>query len=294
MSGDSEHKPANDVRRHFSREKLAVKVGVLAVFAVTIAIAYALLGDALALQNLAQHESQLRNLQEQSPWLVYGAAFVTYVAVTGLSLPGAAVLTLAYGWYFGFRDATILVSFASTAGATLAFLLSRFLFRGAIRLRFGDRLANFNHSLEREGPFFLFTLRLIPAVPFFVINAVMGLTPIKTRTFWWVSQLGMLGGTAVYVYAGASVPNLQALADEGISAVFGPSQLVQIFGAFALLGVFPLAVRYAFKYLDKNKSDETDSSNSGNGQGDAGSSIPDSIKEHQTDVAVNRVALTIN
>ena len=114
------------------------------------------------------------------PVLVYGAAFVVYVVVTGFSLPGAAVLTLVYGWYFGWLRGLVLVSFASTAGATMAFLLSRFLFRDAIQKRFGDRLQNFNQSLEKEGPFFLFTLRLIPAVPFFIINAVMGLTPIRT------------------------------------------------------------------------------------------------------------------
>ena len=100
---------------------------------------------------------------------------------------------------------------------------------------------------------FLFTLRLIPAVPFFVINAVMGLTPIKTRTFWWVSQLGMLAGTAVFVYAGSSVPNLQALADDGINAVFNPTQMAQIIGAFVLLGIFPLVVRYSMKFFGKNK-----------------------------------------
>lgn len=191
---------------------------------------------------------------------MFGAAFLVYVAVTGLSLPGATVLTLVYGWYFGLRDAFVLVSFASTTGATLAFLLCRFLFRETIQSRFGERLASFNDSLEKEGPFFLFTLRLIPAVPFFVINAVMGLTPIKTRTFWWVSQLGMLAGTVVYVYAGSSVPNLQALADKGINAVFTPGQMTQIVGAFVLLGIFPLIVRYAMKSLKRSKGkNESDS-----------------------------------
>ena len=179
---------------------------------------------------------------------------MVYVVVTGLSLPGAAVLTLVYGWYFGLLRGVVLVSFASTAGATMAFLLSRFLFRDAIQKRFGDRLPSFNQSLEKEGPFFLFTMRLIPAVPFFVINAVMGLTPIRTRTFWWVSQLGMLAGTAVYVYAGSSVPDLQTLADKGIGAVFTPSQLTQIVIAFVLLGVFPLIVRFAMKFIRRAKA----------------------------------------
>ena len=165
------------------------------------------------------------------------------------------MLTLVFGWYFGFRDALVLVSFASTAGATLAFLLSRFLFRDTIQRRFGDRLASFNESLEREGPFYLFTLRLIPAVPFFVINAVMGLTPLKVWTFWWVSQVGMLAGTVVYVYAGSSVPNLDTLAEHGINAVFTPAQMTQIIGAFVLLGTFPLIVRYGMKALSRGRAE---------------------------------------
>lgn len=233
----------------------AARIALFAVTLIAIVVGYSQFGDALSLDSLAKQESQLRDLQQQHPWLVYGGAFLIYVVVTGLSLPGAAVLTLVFSWYFGFRDALILVSFASTAGATLAFLLSRFLFRDAIQNRFGERLASFNESLEREGPFFLFTLRLIPAVPFFIINAVMGLTPIKTSTFWWVSQIGMLAGTVVFVYAGASVPNLQALADNGINAVFKPAQMAKIIGAFVLLGTFPLVVRYTMKFFARRKVD---------------------------------------
>lgn len=247
-------KPRERSQANAERGGLLIKAAVLAAVAGVVGIAYTQFGDALSLHSLAQQETQLREFQQQYPWLVYGAAFVLYVTVTALSLPGAAVLTLAYGWYFGFRDGVFLVSFASTAGATAAFLLSRFLFRDAIQNRFGERLASFNESLEREGPFFLFTLRLIPAVPFFVINAVMGLTPIKTRTFWLVSQIGMLAGTAVYVYAGASVPNLQALADNGINAVFQPSQMAQIVGAFVLLGTFPLVVRYSMKWFGQRQA----------------------------------------
>ena len=121
--------------------------------------------------------------------------------------------------------------------------------------RFGDRLAKFNDSLEREGPFYLFTLRLIPAVPFFIVNAVMGLTPLKTRTFWWVSQIGMLAGTAVFVYAGASVPNLSTLAEKGVNAAFSPTQMMQIVGAFVLMGAFPLLARWAIKYFKSGDAD---------------------------------------
>jgi len=239
------------------------KFGITGLVVGVAAIVYFVFGDALSLSSLAQQESQLRSFQTEQPVLVYGLAFLIYVAITGLSLPGAAALTLLYGWYFGIAGGILLVSFASTTGATLAFLLSRYLFRDSIQQRFGERLTGFNRALEKEGPFYLFSLRLIPAVPFFVINAVMGLTPIRTRTFWWVSQVGMLAGTAVYVYAGSVVPNLQALADNGISAALGPGQLTQIFIAFGLLGLFPLLARWAMKITgNRNSSIETEDDSS--------------------------------
>ena len=231
----------------------AKKIGVLALVAAIIFVAYSQYGDVLSLQNLAQQESQLRAFQTQNPLLVYGAAFLIYVVITGLSLPGATVLTLVFGWYFGFLDGLILVSFASTTGATFAFLLSRFLLRDTIQARFGERLTSFNEALEREGPFFLFTLRLIPAVPFFVINAVMGLTPIRTRTFWWVSQLGMLAGTCVYVFAGSSVPDLQTLADQGAGGILTPTMLV----AFMMLGLFPIVAKKLLERFRPAKRLET-------------------------------------
>ena len=216
-----------------------------------ILVGYTLLSDILTLQALAGQESRLRDFQRSYSLLAYALAFLVYVAVTGLSLPGATVLSLAYGWFFGLVRAVILVSFASTAGATVAFLLSRYLFREAVQKRFGERLTRFNDALRRDGPYFLFTLRLIPAVPFFVINAVMGLTPLRAPTFWWVSQLGMLPGTIVYVYAGSSVPSLQTLANDGIGAVFSAGQLTRILIAFALLGSFPLLVRWMLRVFGR-------------------------------------------
>ena len=233
------------------------KLAIVATVGVIAAVVYSQFGSQLSLQGLAERETELRAFQSQNPVLVFGLAFLIYVAITGMSLPGAAALTLMYGWYFGFTQGMILVSFASTLGATIAFLLSRYLFRDAIMARFGDRLTNFNQSLEREGPFYLFTLRLIPAVPFFVVNAVMGLTPLKTRTFWWVSQIGMLAGTAVFVYAGSSVPNLTTLADKGVNAAFSPTQMTQIIVAFVLLGVFPLIARWGIKLFGKRPTLET-------------------------------------
>ena len=218
-----------------SRARLGV---LLAVAAVAVA-GYLQFGDALSLAAIAEQEAALRDYQQAHPWLVYGAAFLVYVAVTGLSLPGAAVLTLVFGWYFDFLRAVVLVSFASTAGASLAFLLSRYVFRDAVQSRFGGRLRAFNDALARDGALYLFTLRLVPAVPFFVINLVMGLTPLRVGTFWWVSQVGMLPGTAVYVYAGSAVPDLQVLSERGLGGIVSP----QVLAAFVLLGVFPLLVR---------------------------------------------------
>ncbi|MCA9009384.1 MAG: TVP38/TMEM64 family protein [Planctomycetaceae bacterium] len=226
----------------------ATKAGALRRVVLVLVIAAAAMSlwsqrDQLTLTKLAVHEDTFRQFQTDHPVLVYLIMCAAYVVVTGLSLPGAAAMTLLIGWMFGFWAGFVVVSFSSTAGATAAFLLSRYLFREAIVQRFGDRLDSFNKSLERQGAFYLFTLRLIPAVPFFVINAVMGLTTLPVRTFWWVSQLGMLAGTAVYVYAGSSVPKLQTLADQGVGAVFTATQLLQLFFAFALLGIFPLIVR---------------------------------------------------
>ena len=217
----------------------AIRLVVLAVVASAAAYAFFNYGDSLSLDYLASKEAELRQYRLDNPILVYGIALLIYILVTGISLPGASVLTLAYAWYFGFVRGMVLVSFASTGGATMAFLLSRYFLRDTIQGRFGEKLAAFNEALEREGAFYLFTLRLIPAVPFFVINVVMGLTPLRTSTFWWVSQLGMVPGTAVYVYTGSQFPDLKTLAEQGGSGILTP----QLITAFILLGLFPIAVK---------------------------------------------------
>ena len=216
-----------------------LKLALLGLVAAAVALGYVRLGDALCLEAIAEQESALREYQQTHPFLVHGAAFAIYVVVTGLSLPGAAMLSLVLGWYFGLLQGVLLVSFASTTGASLAFLLSRYILRSSIQSKFGDRLRAFNEALARDGAFYLFTLRLVPAVPFFVINLVMGLTPLRLPTFWWVSQVGMLPGTAVYVYAGATVPNLRTLGEQGVGGILSP----QLIAAFVLLGVFPLLVK---------------------------------------------------
>ena len=160
--------------------------------------------------------------------------FAVYVAVTGLSLPGAAIMTLVAGAIFGLLWGTVIVSFASSLGATLAFLGSRFLFRDAIQRKFGDKLAAVNRGFEKDGMLYLFALRLVPAFPFFVVNLVMGLTPITTRTFYWVSQVGMLLGTLVYVNAGTQLAKIDSL-----KGILSPGLLL----SFVLLGFFPLIAK---------------------------------------------------
>jgi uncharacterized membrane protein YdjX (TVP38/TMEM64 family) len=156
-----------------------------------------------------------------------------YITVTALSLPGATVMTLAGGALFGFFTGLVAVSFASTIGATLACFVSRYLLRNWVEKKFGDKLSAIHAGLEKEGAFYLFTLRLIPVFPFFVINLLMGLTRMKLWTFYWVSQIGMLAGTAVYVNAGKELGKL-----ESLSGILSPTLIV----SFAILGLFPLAV----------------------------------------------------
>ena len=163
--------------------------------------------------------------------------FGIYVAVAALSLPGAAVMTLIGGAIFGFWRGMVLVSFASAIGATLAFLVARFLLRDWVQGKFGARLRALNDGVQKEGAFYLFALRLVPLFPFFVVNLLMGLTPIRTWTFYWVSQVGMLAGTAVYVYAGTQLGEFRVSAGLVL--------------AFVLLGLFPLAAK---KLLDALKA----------------------------------------
>ena len=188
----------------------------------------------LTLEGLKSGLGQFDQWRSQFPLLMAGGFFLLYVVVTALSLPGAAVMTVAAGALFDLLQGTLLVSFASTIGATLAFLVSRYLLRDAVQQRFGSRLAAINRGIERDGAFYLFTLRLVPAFPFFLINLLMGLTPIKAWTFYWVSQIGMLAGTLVYVNAGTQIAQL-----ESLSGILSPDLLI----SFALLGLFPLLAK---------------------------------------------------
>lgn len=221
------------------------KFVLLALLAAATLGGYWLLGDRLSFQYLATKEAALREYHQDYPVGAAVVAIVIYIAVAGFSLPGAVVLTLACGWYFGFWQGLLVVSFGSTGGATLAFLMTRYFLQDWVRRKFAKRLKSIDDAFDREGAFYLFTLRLIPAVPFFVINAVMGLTKIRVTTFWWVSQIGMLPGTAAYVYAGSTVPGLKELADEGIGNVISWQLLV----AFAILGLLPLMIKRTMSAL---------------------------------------------
>ena len=209
---------------------------LLAVLLVALIAAYFAfdLGHSFSLDFFKSQQAAIDAWHQAHPWQTVLIYFLVYIAVTGLSLPGAAILTLAGGAIFGLLWGTLVVSFASSIGATIAFLASRFLFRDAIQRRFGDKLRTVDAGVEKEGAFYLFTLRLVPAFPFFVINLVMGLTPMKTRTFYWVSQIGMLLGTIVYVNAGTQLARIDSL-----KGILSPGLVI----SFALLGVFPLAAK---------------------------------------------------
>lgn len=188
----------------------------------------------LTLDALKASQEKFAAMQAQSPLLTILATFSIYVAVVALSLPGATVMSLAIGALYGFWVGALLVSFASTIGATFAFLASRYVLRDFVQRRFGDRLRGINEGMAKDGALYLFMLRLVPIFPFFLINLLMGLTHIRTVTFYWVSQLGMLAGTLVYVNAGTQLAHVDSL--SGILSL-------PVLLSFALLGVFPLAAK---------------------------------------------------
>lgn len=219
---------------------------ILLVFLVVLIASYFLfdLGQYLSLDYIKDQQASFTALYQDYPAWILGSFFMVYVAVTALSLPGAAIMTLAAGALFGFWVALLLVSFASSIGATLAFLASRFLFHDMVQSRFGERLKKLNDGIQKDGAFYLFTLRLVPAFPFFVINLAMGLTPIKTRTFYWVSQLGMLAGTAVFILAGTQLGQI-----DSVSGLLSP----ELIGALVLLGLFPWIAKLLLARLQAGK-----------------------------------------
>jgi pyruvate/2-oxoglutarate dehydrogenase complex dihydrolipoamide dehydrogenase (E3) component/uncharacterized membrane protein YdjX (TVP38/TMEM64 family) len=202
------------------------------------------LNSYLSLHSIKASLGQFEAWRAASPVLVGLYFFLFYVAVAALSLPGAAVLTLAAGALFGLLWGTVIVSFASSIGATLAFLVSRYLFRDAIQDRFGDRLSAINNGMAKDGVFYLFMLRLVPLFPFFIVNLLMGLTPIRTSSYYWVSQVGMLAGTLVYVNAGTQLAKI-----TGLSSIVSPGLLI----SFTLLGIFPLLAKWFLHFLQRRR-----------------------------------------
>ncbi len=196
----------------------------------------------LSLEALKSQQAVIEFYRSEHSFLSIVIYMLVYVAVTGLSLPGAAILTLAGGAIFGVIWGTVIVSFASTIGATLAFLAARFLFRDTVNSRFSARLKSIDEGINRDGAFYLFTLRLVPIFPFFMINLTMGLTALKVWTFYWVSQLGMLAGTVVYVNAGTQLAKIDSL-----SGILSPALL----GSFVLLGIFPLIAKKIIETMKK-------------------------------------------
>jgi len=205
-----------------------IVIGLIAAFRIFHLDTY------LSLSYLKESRDKFEMLYSENRSAVIAAYIMIYILVTSLSLPGAAVLGLAAGSLFGLLTGTIVVSFASSVGATLACAVSRFILRDWVQKKFGDRLKTVNEGIEKEGAFYLFTLRLIPVFPFWLINMIMGLTKMPLKTYYWVSQIGMLPGTIVFVNAGKELAKINSL-----SGIFSPGLIL----SFALLGLFPMAAR---------------------------------------------------
>ncbi|MDN3453972.1 MULTISPECIES: bifunctional TVP38/TMEM64 family protein/FAD-dependent oxidoreductase [unclassified Psychrobacter] len=217
---------------------------ILLILILAASFFYFDLNQLLTLDGLKGSMAQFNDYKAQSPLLIIGGFFLLYVVVTALSLPGAAILTLAAGALFGLVQGLLVASFASSIGATLAFLTSRYLLRDTIKQRFPERLAAIDAGVEKEGGFYLFTLRLVPIFPFFLINLLMGVTAIKSWTYYWVSQIGMLAGTFVFVNAGTQLAQIDSL-----SGILSFNLIV----SFALLGFFPLIAKGVLNMFKKRR-----------------------------------------
>lgn len=209
-----------------------IKKAILVLVLISAVAAYFVfdLDQILSLESFKASQADIVAAKDANPVLYMSGFFILYVAVTGLSIPGAAIMSLVAGALFGVVVGTVIVSFASTIGATLAFLSARFVLRDWVQGKFGERLRAIDDGLEKDGAFYLFTLRLIPVFPFFVINLLMGLTRIKTRTLFWVSQLGMLPATVVFVNAGTQISRIDSTA-----GLLSPT----LIASFVALALFP-------------------------------------------------------
>ena len=220
---------------------------VLAIIALIIAFRAFHLGDYLSLSYLKESQKHFTMLYENHRALVISVYIAIYLLVTSLSLPGAAVLGLAAGSLFGLLTGTVVVSFASTIGATIACAVSRFILRDWVQKKFADRLKTVNDGVEKEGAFYLFTLRLIPVFPFWLINLIMGLTKMPLKSFYWVSQIGMLPGTIVFVNAGKELAKIDSL-----SGILSPGLIF----SFVLLGLFPLVTKKLLAFYNRRRNNK--------------------------------------
>ncbi len=226
-------------------KKVFKKIIIVAVVIVVI-VAFKLLhlGDYFTLAYIKESQRKFEILYGEHRLTVIAVYMFIYILVTSLSLPGAVVMTLAGGALFGLATGTVVISFASTIGATLACAVSRFILRDWVQGKFGDKLKTVNEGVEREGAFYLFTLRLIPVFPFWLINLVFGLTKLPLKTFYWVSQIGMLPGTLVFVNAGRELAKIDSL-----SGILSPGLIF----SFVLLGLFPITVKKLIAFYRSKK-----------------------------------------
>ena len=199
----------------------------------------------LSLEYIQSSRANLEQYYQENQFTMIAVYFLVYVLVTACSLPGAAIMTLAGGAVFGLALGTLIISFASSIGATLAMLLARLLLRDYVQNKFGDYIQRINEGIEKEGAYYLFTMRLVPAIPFFVINLVMGLTPIKALTFYWVSQAGMFIGTIVFVNAGVQLSKITSVGDI---------LTIELWISFILLGITPIALKKGVAYLNQKRA----------------------------------------
>ena len=220
------------------------KIIFLSLLVISFVFVYLNFSHLLNLESIKSFHYELQNQVAEN--IIYYSLlyFFSYIIITALSIPGAAVVTLLGAALFGFWWSLLLVSFASTIGATIAFLSSRYLFRDWINKKFQDKLTTINNGVEKDGVFYLLTLRLIPVFPFFLINLLMGLTKITAKRFYLFSQLGMLPGTMVYLNAGKQLSEITSL-----SGLISPN----ILASLALLGLFPIIVKFLLNKFKNNK-----------------------------------------
>lgn len=222
-----------------SKSKITLLITLVLAIA---AIIWWLPENFLTLENLKARQSDIEQYRQSKPLMSVLLYCSLYILFTALSIPGAAILTLAGGAIFGLVYGTVWVSISSTIGATLAFLMSRYFFKDAVKRKFGDKISAIEENFNKDGAFYLFSMRLVPVFPFFIVNILMGLTPIKTVTYAFASWAGMLAGTAVYVNAGTQLSKL-----ESLGGILSPPILL----SFALLAVFPYIARKLLNILRK-------------------------------------------